>query len=699
MLRKASAQCCNNFPIHKAGRALFKRAAPKEIYRVKNIGLVFKLLLFLLPGIHPVYAQEKNTLKMEELLNMSLEELMNVDVSTAAKVSQKMRETPATIRIITADQIRERGYFTLEQALADLPGFQFRNINGFNTYSFLRGLPSQNNLILLLVDGIQINELNSGGFYGGGQFDLANTERIEVVYGPASALYGTNAISGIINIITRKPEKPNSGHISGALGNFKTSSLDFGYEHTNRSNDLGFRIAGMYKTSGKADLREGKGDYNWTDSMENFEDDYAVNGYFRYRNFTAGLTSQLKQSSRTTNYKTIGDQYLDRGTVWNIWFLNGFAGYTYDKNKTWSNSSRIYFRKSNVLNNTIGSIMKADSDSAGDQVGYYRPNRLIGLENQFNYHPTNSLYFIAGLNYEHESIAENFSQSHSDSQDIIPPTPGKPAKLENDLLSIYMQGQFWFLKYFQFVAGARQDFSSYYHQVLTPRFALVYNFRKFTSKFMYSEAFRAPRPWDYSAGIGNPDLMPEKMKSSEIFMSYSLSKFVNLEGSVYRNHLSKLLVIDYIDSLGNWRWLNSEKVSTTGLEAGFNFKRNRIGFYGYYTFNSPKDKNGNLIAEIAKHVANAGVSLNLYKGLNLHLAGYYYGQRINPKKIAATGTNIIDGAFILNGTLGWFNFHGMNLQLLANNILDTEYYHPSNLTPDRYRQPQRSFLLKATWNF
>jgi outer membrane cobalamin receptor len=645
------------------------------------------------------FSQSADTIKVEDLLNMSLEELLNVEVSTASKVSQKMREAPSTIRIITADQIKERGYLTLEQALADLPGFQFRNINGFNTYSFLRGIPSQNNLILLLVDGIQINELNSGGYYGGGQFDLSNTERIEIVYGPASALYGTNAVSGIINIITRKPEKPNAGYISGSLGNFRTSSLDFGYEYTNYKGDIGFRIAGMYKTSEKADLREEKGDYNWTDNMENFEDDYTLNGFFRYKNLTAGITSQLKQSSFTTYYKTIDDKYLDRGTLWNIWFLNAFVDYTYDKKRTWSNTARLYTRNSNVLDNTVEEIIKADSASPGYQVGYYRPGWLIGVENQFNFYPKKFLYFIAGVVYEHESVAEGFSQSRSNSQDINPPAPGKPSKLENDLLSIYLQGQFYFLKYFQFVAGARQDFSSYYHQVLTPRFALVFNIKNFTAKLLYNEAFRAPRPWDYSAGTGNNDLKPEQMKSAELFLSYSITRFFNLEASVYQNHLTRLLVIDFVDTLGNWRWTNRDKVTTTGVEAGFNFKKNRVSFYGYYTYNYPKDQDGNLIPEISKHVANAGISVNIYKWFNIHLGGYYYGPRINPRKIAATGDDIIRDAFILNGTISVFDLHGFDLQLICNNILNTEYYHPSNLWPDRYRQPQRSFLLKAAWNF
>jgi len=171
-------------------------------------------------------AQVKDTLKDQDVFNMSLTELMNVEVVSASKISEPIREVPATVQVITAEQIRDRGYFTLEEALSDLPGFQFRNILGFNSYVFMRGAPSQNNLILVLVDGIQINELNSGGFYGGGQYNLSNVERIEVVYGPASALYGTNAVSGIINIITKNPGKGLKGHATLLGGGFKTGLAD-----------------------------------------------------------------------------------------------------------------------------------------------------------------------------------------------------------------------------------------------------------------------------------------------------------------------------------------------------------------------------------------------------------------------------------------------------------------------------------------
>jgi len=659
--------------------------------------LAFFGAMVLPPGF--LMAQLPDSLRTEVIYSMSLDDLMNIEVTTASKVPQQMRETPATIRIITAEQIRQRGYQTLEQALADLPGMQFRNINGFNTYTFMRGLPSQNNLILLMVDGVQINELNSGGFYGGGQFDLTNTERIEVLYGPSSALYGTNAVSGIINIITRKPQDRKSGYLSGSLGNFGTSGLDFSYEDTYHSDTVGFRVAGMYKTTEKADLRGSKGDNNWSDNMENFEHDYALNGFVKVKNFTAGITTQLKQSPMTTYYKSTGTSYLDRGTFWNIWFLNGFADYVYDRKKTWSNRTRFYFRNSTVLDNTINKVIKADSSQPGDQVGYYRPNWLVGIEDQFNFFPVKQLLFVGGITYEHEALSEGFSQSHSGNQDVNPPPPPKPNSLHNDLLSLYVQGQWWFLRYFELMAGVRQDFSSYYDKAFTPRGALVFNMGDFTAKAMYSSAYRAPRPWDYSAGTGNPDLKPEKIQSAECMVSYRLAEVLNLELSVFRNWASQLIVIGYTDTLGNWRWQNNKKVTTTGLEAGVTLKTNRYGVFAYYTYNKPIDQDGKMIDEISEHVANGGFNVRIYKGLNLSVSGYYYGKRTNPKMIAATGSDIIGDVFLLNGNLGWMDFHGIDLQLIMSNILNTEYYHPSNLMPDRYRQPQRTFLVRVTWNF
>ena len=249
----------------------------------------------------PAVCEEDTSL--DAMLNLSIEELADLPVTSATKTEQKRSHTPATVRVVTAREIQERGYLTLDEALADLPGIQFRNIQGFNSYVFIRGIPNQNNLILLMIDGFQMNELKSGGFYGGGQFNLANVERIEVVYGPASALYGTHAVSGVINIITKKPKDMQGARVSTLVGNFDTQSHDFSYGYYNEKHDLGLSVSGMYKQSDKADLSGSRGDDNWSDALENFEEDYSIDAKFQYKPLTLGLIAEQILTPAT---KTLG---------------------------------------------------------------------------------------------------------------------------------------------------------------------------------------------------------------------------------------------------------------------------------------------------------------------------------------------------------------------------------------------------------
>lgn len=658
---------------------------------MKQDNLLFKLQLFIIIIIQAttLYAQEQ---KLDELLDRNLEELMNIEVITASKKPQRLSEVPATVRVITAEQIKARGYFTLEEALSDLPGIQFRNIIGFNSYVFLRGVHSQNQAIVLLVDGIQINELNSGGFYAGGQFNLSNVKRIEVVYGPASVLYGTNAISGIINIITNDPEDIQGGHASVLFGNFDTRNYDFKYGSYNQKNDLGFSVSGMFKQSEKADLGGAKGDNNWTNNMENFEDDLSFDGKLTYKNFSLGLVFQDKQASRTTNYKTTGANYLDAGTLWHIRFFNGHAKYVYSKSSRWSNQSLLYYRNATVLDNTIAYI-KSDTGATGGQTGYYRPNDLIGLENQFNLRIKDRLSIVAGFVFEKERLAESFSITHSGSPEIKPATPPEPGMLNNSLASIYLQTGYKFVKSTELTLGLRHDNSSYYGKVNTPRIGLVYNKDKFTTKLLYTEAFRAPKPWDYTYEEGNPDLEPETMRSLEIALAYAYAENFIASLSVYKNTMKGTFTRE------ERRQTNGPDVKTDGFEVTLEYKWRKIRCYFNYTYNLSTYENGEKIPEIGNNVVNAGMLYAFTKQIKLDVRGHYFGRRKNVKTITATGSDYVDNAFVLNSTLSLLNVKGFDFQIICNNLLDTEYYHPSNNPPERYRQPQRTLLLKAGYKF
>lgn len=132
------------------------------------------------------------------------------NVSSVSKISESLYETPATVIVVSAEEIMQRGYLSLEALLYDLPGFNISQSNG-GVYSLIypRGYRSaDNDKMLLLVDGVEDNNLWSSTVDLSRQYGLSNIHSVEIIYGPNSTIYGANAIVGIINIKTK-----NSRHI------------------------------------------------------------------------------------------------------------------------------------------------------------------------------------------------------------------------------------------------------------------------------------------------------------------------------------------------------------------------------------------------------------------------------------------------------------------------------------------------------
>src|SRR5687768_10902290 len=185
------------------------------------------------------------------LLKLSLEDLMNIQVVTASGYLQRTSEAPATITVITAEQIEERGYEQLEDALRDVPGIDMIHLHGYvPTLIYFRGMYGAENLrALLMIDGIPENNIIGSNDMAGPAYSLHNVKRIEVIWGPASALYGANAFGGDINIITKKGEDIDGFQFEKGFGSFNTSVSKVLYG-INRS---GFDISvsgSLYSTDG-----------------------------------------------------------------------------------------------------------------------------------------------------------------------------------------------------------------------------------------------------------------------------------------------------------------------------------------------------------------------------------------------------------------------------------------------------------------
>ena len=142
-------------------------------------------------------------------MNMSLYELMNVEVTTAGKLSQKISEAPAAMNVVTAEDIRQSGATSLSEALSMVPGVHLgRTSSVFQAAGGIRGfhkLPA--NKIVLLIDGTPwAYEIYDILVLDQIPISLEEIEKIEIMRGPGSSLYGANAMFGVINVITKKPE-------------------------------------------------------------------------------------------------------------------------------------------------------------------------------------------------------------------------------------------------------------------------------------------------------------------------------------------------------------------------------------------------------------------------------------------------------------------------------------------------------------
>ncbi len=181
-------------------------------------------------------------------------------VTSVSKKAESIYEAPATIVVVTRDEIKKRGYNDLVELLKDVPGFDLTMFYGpeyANVYQ--RGF-RQNNTekTLLLFDGIEENDLWTNWAYIDRQYPLSNIDRVEIIYGPASTMYGPNAFAGVINVIMRnsvdaiKPGKNIGISANVNVGTYKTGSVDLSISGKHRN--ISFTVTGRLFHSDEMDL-------------------------------------------------------------------------------------------------------------------------------------------------------------------------------------------------------------------------------------------------------------------------------------------------------------------------------------------------------------------------------------------------------------------------------------------------------------
>ena len=640
-----------------------------------------------------------------DLTEMSLESLMNVSVYSASKYEQKATEAPSSVSVVKAEEIRKYGYRTLADILKSLRSFYVTYDRNYN-FIGVRGFAPPgdiNSRLLLLVDGHRIND----GIYDtatvGTEFilDVDLIDRVEVIRGPSSSLYGSNAFFGVINVITRRGKDLKGVEVSGEAASFGTFKGRATYG--NRfGNGLEVLLSGTaYRSEGRDLFFPEFNDPATNNGISEKKDGDTFQSFFStlsYRDFTfqAAYISREK-TIPTGSYGTVFNDPRNR-TVDDRYY----ADLKYDGNfdeKT-SFSSRVFYDWYGYRGDYVF------SDNAINPVPPFRfvnkddtRNAWWGAEAKLTRRMLETHRLTVGAEYR------DYFRQDQRNFDETPFAIRLDDKRNTEVWAMYLQDEFEIAKGLILNAGIRHDQYSTFGGTTNPRVALIYNPRpKTTLKLLYGRAFRAPNVFEMfytDSGVtqkANPALLPEKIETAEGVVEQSIGDHLRFLAAGYYYKITDLITqkTDPVDTLLVYR--NVAPVRARGVETGLNGRwGNGLEGRASYTYQETTDGLGQRMVDSPRHLAK----LNLIASL-LAEKVFAGGETQYVGKRTSLQGDIARAYYVVNLTLYGRNLvTGLDASASVYNLFDYRYGDPTGnkLPEDILPQDGRSFRAKLTYRF
>jgi len=643
-----------------------------------------------------------------DLMEMSVEQLMSVEVATvfgASKYEQKVTEAPASVSIVSADEIRRYGYRTLADALRSVRGVYVTNDRNYN-YLGVRGFNrpgDYNSRILLLVDGHRINDDIYDTAPIGTEFpvDVDLIDRIEVIRGPSSSLYGSNAFFGVVNVITRQPGDLQGVGVSGAAGGFKTYNgrLSYGKEF---ANGVGLLLSGSAMQSGGAErlyYKEFDTPQNNQGYAERADGDKNYQFYTKlsYRDFSlTGALASREKTIPTASYGTVFNDPRTRTTDGHS-FLDLKYAHSFEDNT--EVTARAFYDR--YLYDGDYLYDRAEQGGASSLVltkdqswGTWWGGETQATRTFFDRHKV-----TAGLSYRSNRVQQR-------NYDAAPFIQYLDDRRTSAIWALYLQDEIQLLDGLVLSAGLRYDHYDSFGGATNPRLALIYRPLEGSAiKLLYGQAFRAPNAYEtYYSDSGqtakaNPALSPEKIQTYEmVYEQYFLKHYrSSLSGFYYR--ISDLISqrIDRTDGLIQFDNIDAINARGAELELEGNWESGLKGRLSY-TYQKAKDADsGRPLTNSPEHLAKLNLVLPLLRDrLFLGVEEQYQGSR------TTLAGNQTGAAYLSNATLSCHTpLTGLELSVSAYNLFDAHYGDPgaAEHVQDVIRQDGRSFRVKLDYSF
>jgi vitamin B12 transporter len=562
---------------------------------------------------------------------------------TADRLEEPVQSKSDSITVITHDQIVKNQWNYVLDAIRTVPGVAVVQSGspGKVTSVFLRGAGSSQ--VLVLMDGVPINN----PYFGGVDFEnltTDNVERIEVLKGPQSPLYGSDSIGGVIQIITRKGAGQPQLQTSFEGGTFQTyrekagvlgaqGKMDYSVSFLRNDTDGQF-----HNDAFRENAFSGRGGYHWS---QNTELTFTGNVF----DSTTGIPFHTVYDPITFEPSLEASPLQQQDS--NFTVLS--AGVKHSNGKNLNLSTQFAYTRRDFSFTDPGSLF-ADSTNNSDVFN-------LNFQNDFQLSSSNTL--TAGYEYERQNI---------DAQDNLNGVYPLKSVDEN---AVFVQNKFenteWIL-----TAGLRFDHYNTFGDTFNPRISAAYKITAAAKiRGSYGEGFRAPSAGDLGLPFyGNPNLKPEKSRSWEIGFDQSWKAHFFWSASWFHNSYDDLITFDPNTFIAG----NIAKAMAQGLELSGTWSHGGWTFTGGYTYLDSEDKaTGDPLPRRPKHSGNLQVGYDASRwGANLNVTAV--GERFESDFLTSPTLNVFNPGYgKVDLAVRYQLLPSFRLKARIENLLDKKY--------------------------
>lgn len=690
----------------------------------------------------PPEQQQPGLPKLKDIEELSLEQLLESTITIAAGRAQPLEAAPGIVSVVSAEDIRRIGARTLAEVLKLVPGFDVLTSNLGQNRIIIRGLTAGGGEnVLILFNGHRLNEEITGSATTVNlDIPVTNLERIEIIRGPGSALFGADALAGVINLVPYTTETFEGLRLSAGGGSFATQQYNL----------LAGRVVNGVSLSGFVQYSDTDGAQRVVEADVQTADDC--------RRAPLGVPPVSRAPSETDDERRSVDanvQIAYKGLALNARVKDersgGFIGLSERLSDSELENRQMLFdaRYRHALGERGGLLAKfsftqnemqqrlellppgfmlgfpeGDTFPDGVIVDFTFNSRRFGGEIILDYRLFPQHHITLGVGFANESTFGLDTRGNVEaSPTTLEPLPSfqeLPFDIirdrSRDIFSVFVQDIWDPLPGLEVTLGVRYDHFSDFGDTVNPRASVVWRFAgPFHLKLLYGRAFRAPSFFELSFNAttpitgfrGNSDLDPMTLQAFEAALGYT-GKRVRISANYFLTLIRDFIEITPSTAPGVLdTYTNSKGIDIQGVEFEVQAQwREHTMFMNYTYQHAEVDETGERVPDVPAHLANIGLSLALGPYLRLTPTLLIRGDR--PRIEPASQTAVPDpredaSAYALvNVSLLAHNFFcTLELSATVNNLLDTDYEDPAPAftVPGDYPRPGRSVFIQATYKF